>query len=291
MGIFKRLKCAVPGLQDVDRPPTEVYVQKKSKQSSRKKFSRKSTRRQTKGEKNRLPQVEATRTGSHHQRHGGILGGKNATPVKHPQPSKETARNSYHDNLVNRRGGYFLNHKRTHQSSTADEPKPKGKNSFLESSKDESASGTIETSKASCMSFEDLFAGLYLCGGWNHITTSTNAKDIRDTSAEDEGAAISLRTVPSAISFATKSPLSWEENHVLLTEVTDDGMSDENLSLTDSLLQRLRRRTRGKVKEVAPAKTKVYVEPPGTRSEQVSVDDSALTGIGNMGRALQALGL
>jgi len=97
---------------------------------------------------------------------------------------------------------------------------------------------------------------------------------------------IALREVPSEISF--KQMLSWEQSHVLVTEVEnplllvdtgkDNTNDDDNTSIAGSIIKRLRRRTKKKETPVSTTTMKVYVEPPGIQTDVISVDLSALTG-------------
>lgn len=134
--------------------------------------------------------------------------------------------------------------------------------SIVEPSKEESFDDTEETAKASCLPFEELFAGLHVCSAWKKFTEGEKLSD----DGEEGDLLAPLKSVPSEISFAAKPPSAWEQNHVLLTEIED--------IYAGSLLQRMRRRA--KAQDMTP-RTKIYVETPGTRCDQASVSISVLT--------------
>ena len=247
MGIIQRLKNVVPGLKGADRFPTEVYIQTSQGNIGKRKVT------------NSDPCVQAPE-----QQSLTTSGTENLGSYESPQDKKWIDSEQERFKQGQMIGG--------HRSTAGSHANKHTKESIAETMKSGSDATTVLTTRGSCMSLDDVFGGLLMCGRCN-----------RDEKRVPELEAPPILSVPSEISFTKHRPRTWEESHVLLTEVDDD--DDGNVSMTGSLLQRLRRRPKGK--SVTSPRTKVYVEPPRTRKELASVDNSALTGPGGRSTTLE----
>jgi hypothetical protein len=278
MGIFKRKKSAVPGLSEIDRHPTEVLIETDLTKSSRKYITKTAPVGQS--------QEQYEISGGTGTPSGNILmfdfeQGRSRTRFINSgisDPSNLQKKSMVPiDTHVTPNQFDIGNQIGCHRKSAGHHGTIHGKQSMAEKSKG-STDETAETTRGSCMTLEEVFAGLYFCGPYHKDTQE--APELEDDTPN-------IRSVPSEISFTKNPPQPWEESHVLLTEVEDDNMSEENSSMTGSLLKRLTRRS--KAKETVSPKMKVYVEPPRTRDEQASVDDSAITGPGSLSTGRQHL--
>ena len=245
MGIFSRLKNAVPGLKGADRFPAEVYIQWSQENVSKRKVTSTAPCEQTPGQ-------------------------QNAEYLSRTESPQDTTR--FDSDQERFKAGLRIGGHR----STADSNANKYANeSIIETVKPGSSDGTtVETLKGSCVSLEDILGGILMCGRCDKYEKKVPELEAPPT-----------QSVPREISFTKYRPPTWEESHVLLTEVDNYDDSDENLSMTGSLLQRLRGRPKGK--RVMSPRMRVYVEQPRTRKELASVDNSALTEPGGRATTLE----